>query len=273
MKSSKPLWRFGAVLVAVSAAIAAALVGGASTGHAATSFDITLAPLIGTSDVNVIPQVSYGGKIGYHLHVRNSGNSTTQHASILVTSNLATFSDSSDTTNCAVNPKDAHQMVCTPFGGTFVPGATFDVDLRFTAPATGPPTGQQVSTSGSISVAAQTVGGNKNNGTTLAQSCAGADQHRRERDKGRHVSPRERERGDGQPEHRSPAELQSADSCDLARQSLRCGAVDSRQRRHPNLPDLSTVVDVADDSGSVARDNSREPVLRRDDEPTRTDGQ
>ena len=162
--------RFGAVLVVLSAAIAAALGGGTSTGRAATSFEVTLKPLIGTSAINEIPQVSYGGKIGYHLHISNSGDSTTQHASILVTSNLATFSDSFDTTNCAVNPKDAHQMVCTPFGGTFVPGATFDVDLRFTAPATGPAGGEQVSTTGSISVAAQTVGGNNSKGTTLTQT-------------------------------------------------------------------------------------------------------
>jgi hypothetical protein len=158
------------LLAVASAMVALVVVGGATTGRAATSFEITLAPLIGTSDVNVIPQVSYAGKIGYHLHVRNAGDSKTQKASILVTSDLATFSDVSDTTNCAVNPKNTHQMVCTPFGGTFVPGATFDADLRFTAPTTGPATGQQVSTLASITIAAQTVGGNKNNGTTIAQS-------------------------------------------------------------------------------------------------------
>jgi hypothetical protein len=158
-------------LLAVFSAMAAfAVIGGATTSSAATSFEITLAPLIGTSDINVIPQVSYGGKIGYHLHIRNSGNSTTQHASIVVTSNLGTFSDGSDTANCAVNPKDAHQMLCTPFGGTFTPGTTFDVDLRFTAPASGPAAGEQVSTFASITVSAQTVGGNKSNGTTIAQS-------------------------------------------------------------------------------------------------------
>ena len=153
------------MVAVVLAAIAAALVGGASTGRAATSFTITLDPLIGTAAVNEIPQVSYGGKIGYHLVVTNSGDSTTQHASIVVTSDLATFSDS-DNASCAANPKDAHQMVCTPFGGTFVPGETFDVHLRFTAPASG----AQVSTSASISVAAKTVGGTNNNGTTLATS-------------------------------------------------------------------------------------------------------
>ena len=163
-------WGLARLVAVASALVALVVVGGGTTARAATQFDITLAPLIGTTDVNVIPQVSYGGKIGYHLYIRNSGDSTTQHASILVTSDLATFADVSDTTNCAVNPKDAHQMVCTPFGGTFTPGTTFETDLRFTAPLTGPSTGEQVSTFGSISVAAQTVGGNKNNGTTIAKS-------------------------------------------------------------------------------------------------------
>jgi hypothetical protein len=165
MKSFKPLGRLGVVAV-VSAAIAAALVGGASTGRAATSFTIALDPLIGTAGINLaIPQVSYGGKIGYHLVVTNSGDSTTQHSSVVVTSDLATFADS-DNASCAANPKDAHQMVCAPFGGTFAPGQTFDVHLRFTAPASG----VQVSTFASISVAAKTVGGPDNNGTTVAKT-------------------------------------------------------------------------------------------------------
>jgi len=162
--------RIALTIGVILAVIIGGVVGGTGTGNAATSFNITLAPLIGTSSVNVIPQVSYGGKIGYHLHIDNNGNSTTQHASILVTSNLGTFSDASNTANCAVNPKDSHQMACTPYGGTFVPGATFDVDLRFTAPTTGPAEGEPVSTIASITVSAQTVGGNNSNGTTLAQS-------------------------------------------------------------------------------------------------------
>lgn len=147
------------------ALLVAASVGGTGSGHAATSFQVTLSPLIGTIG-NDIPQVSFGGKIGYHLFVKNNGDSTTQHGRIVVTSDKATFSDVSDTTNCAVNPKDAHQMVCTPFGGTFTPGTTFAVDLRFTAPSSG----TQVSTVASVTVAAQSVGGPNNNGTTLAQS-------------------------------------------------------------------------------------------------------
>jgi len=162
--------RIALTIGVILAVIIGGVVGGTGTGNAATSFNVTLAPLIGTASVNVIPQVSYGGKIGYHLHVDNNGDSNTQHASIVVTSNLGTFSDVSDTANCAVNPKDAHQMVCTPFGGTFSPGMSFDADLRFTAPATGPAAGEQVSTVASITVSAQTVGGNKSNGTTLQTS-------------------------------------------------------------------------------------------------------
>jgi hypothetical protein len=153
----------------VSAVIAAALVGGPSTGRAATSFAITLSPLIGTAEVNEIPQVSYGGRIGYHVFVQNSGDSSTQHASVVVTSNLATFSDSDDA-SCVLNSKNSHQMICTPFGGTFVPGAIFEANLRFTAPLTGPAAGEVVSTSAAITVAAQSVGGNKNKGTTIATS-------------------------------------------------------------------------------------------------------
>jgi hypothetical protein len=171
MSTSKMRQRIALTIGVILAVMIGGVVGGTGTGNAATSFNITLAPLIGTSDVNVIPQVSYGGKIGYHLHVDNNGDSTTQHGSIVVTSNLATFSDS-DNASCVVNSKDSHQMVCTPFGGTFAPGATFDVNLRFTAPLTGPAAGEQVSTQASITVSAQTVGGNKSNGTTIAQSAS-----------------------------------------------------------------------------------------------------
>jgi hypothetical protein len=112
MESYKSLRRVGAVFVVVSAAIAAALVGGASSGRAATDFRVMLTPLLGTVG-NEIPQVSYGGKIGYHLKILNNDTSNTQHASVVVTSDLATFKDDdSDSASCKVNPNDAHQMVC-----------------------------------------------------------------------------------------------------------------------------------------------------------------
>ena len=170
MKKRKPLGRAGVALVVVSAAIVAALVGGASSSRAATSFDVKLTPLIGTAGLE-IPTVSYGGKIGYHLFIHNGDTSNTQHASVRVTSDLATFSDADDP-SCAVNPNNPHEMVCTPFGGTFSPGVTYEVNLRFTAPATGPDTGGQVSTCASITVSAQTVkNGNKDRGTTVATTC------------------------------------------------------------------------------------------------------
>src|SRR5213083_1727976 len=105
MSNSKLRKRIALTIGLVLAVMVAGVVGGVGTGNAATSFNITLGPLIGTSG-QVIPRVSYGGKIGYHLHIDNNGASTTQHASIVVTSNLGTFSDASDTANCAVNPKD-----------------------------------------------------------------------------------------------------------------------------------------------------------------------
>jgi hypothetical protein len=164
--------RLGGGAFPVCLVVAAALLGGAGTSQAATNFTITLAPLIGTPGVNTeIPQVSYGGKIGYHLHIENNDTSNTQHASVRVTSDLATFSDADDP-SCAVNPKNPHEMVCTPFGGTFSPGAIFDVNLRFTAPTSGPDIGETVKTCASITVSAQTVkNGNKDNGTTAATTC------------------------------------------------------------------------------------------------------
>jgi hypothetical protein len=170
MKSGKSLGRVGAVLVVVSAAIAAALVGGASTGRATTNFDITLSPVLGTTGQD-IAQVSYGGKIGYSLHIKNADTSNTQHVSVVVASNLATFSDS-DNASCILNSKDS-QMICTPFGGTLAAGQEFNVNLRFTAPATGPVDGEKVKTCASITVSAQTVGGKKNgnSGTTIANTC------------------------------------------------------------------------------------------------------
>src|SRR5215211_1847620 len=158
------------LLAVASAMVALVVVGGATTGHAATQFRNELTPLIGTADVNEIPQVSYGGKIGYHLFIQNTGDSTTQHSTIKVISNLATFSDS-DNTSCTVNAKDAHELDCNPSGGTLVPGAIFEANIRFTAPTTGPAEGEQVSTTASITIAAQTQkNGNPKGGTTLSQS-------------------------------------------------------------------------------------------------------
>jgi hypothetical protein len=174
MESGKSLARVGAVLVVVSAAIAAALVGGASTGRAATTITLNLEPLIATSSEieNQIPQVSYGGKIGYHLEIKNTDTSTTPQVSITVTSPNATYLDSVATFNDAPTTCDAqsgsngHVMVCTVPGGTLKPDDTLKADFRFQATTLTSVT--QVVTTAAISVAAKTVGGKNNNGTTLA---------------------------------------------------------------------------------------------------------
>jgi hypothetical protein len=169
MRILRTLGRPSGVVIVLAAAVAAGVVSWASTGQAATNFAITLSPLLGTTGQD-IPQVSYGGKIGYHLHIENNDTNNTQHASVRVTSNLAAFSDAVDP-SCVKNGD--HEMVCTPFGGTFSPGAVYDLDLRFTAPLTGPDVGELVKTCASISISAQTVGGKKNgnSGTTIANSC------------------------------------------------------------------------------------------------------
>ena len=166
MKSGKSLRRVCAVLVIVSVAIAAALVGGASTGRAATSFSFDFKPLIGTPAFNVIPQVTYGGAIGYSIHIENNDNANATHVFIRAkNSNGATFRDASNP-NCAANPSDAQQMICSVPRDTIRAGETFDTNFRFTAPSTG----TQVSMTVEVVTKAQSVGGSGNNGTTLASS-------------------------------------------------------------------------------------------------------
>lgn len=181
MKSCNHLGRFGAVLVVVSAAIAAVLVGGASTGRATTTLTVDLVPLIATSSEieNKIPQVSYGGKIAYHLTIKNSDTSTTPHASITVTSPNATYVDSDATfngvqTTCtAQSGSNGHVMECPIPGGTLTPGDTLEVDFRFQA--TTSTTVPQIVTKAAITVSAQTVGGKKSNGTLLASDEVATD--------------------------------------------------------------------------------------------------
>jgi hypothetical protein len=80
--------------------------------------------------------------------------------SIVVASDSATFLDASNP-SCVVNPRDAHQAICTPPDETMNPGDTLVSDLRFTAPARG----TSVTTTAAVTVSAQTVGG-KNHGTS-----------------------------------------------------------------------------------------------------------
>ena len=158
--TSLKTWRRLATATAVFLiVIAGGLVGGAGTSQAATAFDVALTPLIGD---NAIPQVTFGGKIGYHLHVKNSGESTTQFVQIIVRSDTAKYHDD-DSALCDAYPGDAYKMLCTPPGSTMGPGDTLDVNFRFTAPDTG-----SVSTNADVIVAAKSVGGSKNQGTILA---------------------------------------------------------------------------------------------------------
>ncbi len=161
--------------------IIGALAGGAGTGHTAPGITFQFEPLIGTSSINEIPKVSYGRGIGFHLFVQNTGtNSTPQTSSVVVTSDSATFDTAAAmfngaTVTCAANPSDNKQMVCPLPTGTLTPGDTFEAFFRFIAPTSTDI--KQVSTTASLSVAAQTVGGKKqgNKGTSLASSTLKTD--------------------------------------------------------------------------------------------------
>jgi hypothetical protein len=147
------------VVLGLAAVAAAVLLGSASPGNAAGGMSIVLTPLIGTS-ANEVPQVTFDGKIGYHLEVTNTGTATVNHLVIVVDSDSATFSDASQAA-CSRDPADATRMVCSL---RQMPGGAppFSVDLRFNAPSTG----SSVVSTPSVTVDAQTQGGSGNNGTT-----------------------------------------------------------------------------------------------------------
>jgi hypothetical protein len=173
MQRLKNSRRFAAALVLITTGIASALAGSAGTGSAAPGITFTFEPLIGTSNVNEIPKVSYGRGIGFHLFIKNNGtNSTPQTSSVLVTSDSATFDSSTATFNgsplpvpCAANPSNSKQMVCQLPTDKLNPGDAFEAFFRFIAPTD---TGiNRVSTTALLSTTAQTVGGKKNNGANL----------------------------------------------------------------------------------------------------------
>jgi hypothetical protein len=154
MSGKRALTAAGVAFVTFCIAVGSA--GGRSTE---TGASVVLSPLIGTSS-NDVQQVTFGGKIGFHLDVSNTGTSTFNHLVIAVASNAATFSDASRS-ECAKDPQDAKRMVCKLSqmkGGA----PTFSVDLRFDAPASG----SSVVTTPSVTVDAQTNGSPGNNGTT-----------------------------------------------------------------------------------------------------------
>jgi hypothetical protein len=145
-----------AAAVVITFCVAVGSAGGRSTE---TSASVVLSALIGTDSGNQIQQVTFGGKIGFHLDVANTGTSTFNHLVIVVDSDVATFLDSSQPSVCAKDLKDATRMVCKL--RQMQGGGSFSVDLRFTAPASG----STVATIPSLTVDAQTQGDPGNNGT------------------------------------------------------------------------------------------------------------
>ena len=153
MSGKRTLLAAGVALVAFCMAVGSA--GGRSTE---TGASVVLSPLIGTTS-NDVQQVTFGGKIGFHLEVSNTGTSTFNHLVIVVASTAGSFSDASQS-NCKADPLDAKRMVCKL--PQMQGGGAFSVDLRFNAPTSG----SAVVTTPSLTVDAQTKGSSGNNGTT-----------------------------------------------------------------------------------------------------------
>jgi hypothetical protein len=169
--------RFAAALVLITTGIAVAFAGSAGTGNAAPGVTMTFEPLLGTNVINEIQTVSYGKGIGFHLVIANQGtNSTPQTSSVVVTSDFASYDDTgggaaatftrgTTTTTVVCTKPSNNQMVCQLPTGTLQPGDKFEAFFRFIAPTS--TAIAQVKTTATLSVAAQTVGGNKTKGTTL----------------------------------------------------------------------------------------------------------
>jgi hypothetical protein len=151
-----------AVLVA---ALVASLIGGVGASRATTSFVWVFQPYVTSDTGNTVPNVTYGGAMGFHLEVQNTDTSNASHVQVVVKADSgATFLDASDP-GCAAAKGDTSTMVCTPFGGTMTAGATYKLDFRFTAPSAT----VTVTLSPSVSISAQSVGGKNHgtNGTTI----------------------------------------------------------------------------------------------------------
>lgn len=155
--------RLLAAVGVVGAVIVASLVGGVGAGHASTSFTVINTALIGTSG-NDVPEVSYGGKIGFESTVTNTNSSNATHVEFAFQVPGGSFVDATDA-SCAALKNDSSTMICSPLGGTMKAGDSWTVDFRFTAPSSG----TSVTTRSGVTVAAQTKGNPLNNGT-LAQA-------------------------------------------------------------------------------------------------------
>ncbi|HEY2741775.1 MAG TPA: hypothetical protein VGI69_06305 [Gaiellaceae bacterium] len=161
--------RFLAAIAVVGAAVAASLVGGVGKGHASTTFDWSFKQLIAAPAHDPVPEVSYGGKIGYELSVTNHDTSNATHVQVVVRAPSATFFDANNP-SCVAAKGDSSTMICTPPGGTLRSNDTYGpIDFRFTAPASGPPPPPaSVTATPSLTISAQTNGSPNNNGTTLS---------------------------------------------------------------------------------------------------------
>jgi hypothetical protein len=136
--------------------VAGALTLGADAGHAGHGMSVVLTAGIGTGS-NQVTQVTQGGKIGFHLAVSNTGNATANHLVIAVQTGNGTFADASRP-ECAADPQSATRMVCSL--KQMKKGASFSVDFRFTAPASG----TSLVATPSVTINAQTQGNPGNNG-------------------------------------------------------------------------------------------------------------
>jgi Domain of unknown function DUF11 len=160
---TRSMSRLLVVAALVGTGIVASLVAGVGVGHASTSFDVSLKALIAAGSTDPVPQVSYGGKIGYELTVTNTDTSNTTHVQVVVDVPSATFFDATDP-SCVAAKGNSSEMICVPNGGTMAAGSTYTVDFRFTAPTSG----TSVTATPSVSIAAKTQGNPGNNGTTVA---------------------------------------------------------------------------------------------------------
>ena len=156
--------RFLAVMAVAGAAIVASLVGGVGVGHASTSFTVDNTLLIAAGSDDPVPQVSWGGKIGFETTVTNTDSSNATHVEFAFQVPGGSFFDATDA-SCKALKGDSSTMICIPNGGTMKSGASWTVDFRFTAPTSG----TSVTTLSGVTVAAQTQGNPLNNGT-LAQA-------------------------------------------------------------------------------------------------------